>query len=480
MLITTVLPQDLRTAASPTFAGLTDSGLTATRIIFAGAAGLLSDSENLTYDGTTLALGAGKLIQWSAASGNNVLYSFDSGSQSIISFRNITSAKGQFVQFLPNDLDGTDNLVFRLISKAWTAGPVYGTAGIDVNDVRLVVRYVSTGSHEIFSGITGAGTVIPLKIYCGIFTNQIHLAVDGKVGIGRAPTTYQLEVAGTVYGISSSSFGIYGISTSGYGVSGTSSSNYGVYGFSNTGNGVHGVSGSQYGVYGASTSNYSIYSAGTVYSVGLLTANGGVKIIDGSNLEKTVSDLTITTASQKTVVLSRPVYKDINISGALLSKPVSSAPGTDTFRTSTPADTGIETYAFAVGEKVHGCFELQHDYKEGTDLTFHVHWQGIAAPAGGTDNVQWRLTYIVARDGVTLTTVTTIDSPDVAIDTQYRFYRNDFGAITGTNFKIGDQFAFTLERVAAVSDDYAGDCLIATAGIHYQVDTIGSRQIGIK
>jgi hypothetical protein len=191
------------------------------------------------------------------------------------------------------------------------------------------------------------------------------------------------------------------------------------------------------------------------------------------------NDLTVTCGANKTLVLTQPVYKDINIAGALLSKPASSAPGTDTFRTSAVTDTGIETYAFAVGEKVHGGFELQHDYKEGTDLTFHVHYQIIAAPTG-TDNVQWRLAYVVLRDGVTLTTVTTIDSADCAVDTRYRAYRCDFGDISGTNYKIGDQFMFTLTRVAADGDAFAGDALIGTAGIHYQVDTLGSRTIGTK
>jgi len=45
---------------------------------------------------------------------------------------------------------------------------------------------------------------------------------------------------------------------------------------------------------------------------------------------------------------------------------------------------------------------------------------------------------------------------------------------------IGDQFMFTLTRVAATGDAYAGDALIETAGIHYQVDTIGSRAIATK
>jgi hypothetical protein len=190
-------------------------------------------------------------------------------------------------------------------------------------------------------------------------------------------------------------------------------------------------------------------------------------------------DIDIYIAANKTIELQTSVYKDINIAGVLLSKPTSSAPGTDTFRSTGGTDTTIETYAFAVDEKVHGGFELQHDYKEGTDLVFHVHWQGIAAPTG-TDNVQWRLNYIVARDGVTLAAATVFDSPDTAIDTRYRSYRTDFAAITGTNFKIGDQFMFTLTRVASTGDAYAGDALIETAGIHYQIDTLGSRSISTK
>ena len=172
-------------------------------------------------------------------------------------------------------------------------------------------------------------------------------------------------------------------------------------------------------------------------------------------------------------------YKDINMAGYLLTKPAASAPGVDTFRSTGGTDTTIETYAFAVDEKVHGGFELQHDYKEGTDLVFHVHWQGIAAPSG-TDNVQWRINYIVARDGVTLAAATVIDSPDTAINTQYRSYRTDFAAITGTDFKIEDQFMFTLTRVAATGDAYLGDALIETTGIHYKVNTIGSRAITTK
>jgi len=193
----------------------------------------------------------------------------------------------------------------------------------------------------------------------------------------------------------------------------------------------------------------------------------------------TTDDLDIDCGTNKTIELQETVYKDINIGGYLLTKPSSGAPDVVNFVDEAGTDTLIPTYAFDIGEKVSGGFELQHDYAEGTDFVFHVHFQGIAAPTG-TDNVQWRLTYILMRDGETLNAAVTIDSPDTTFDTQYETARTDFTAITGTNFLIGDQFMFTLERVTATGDAYAGDALIGTTGIHYEVDTLGSRQITVK
>lgn len=49
-------PQNIHTAATPTFASLTLSGLTAGRVVFAGAAGLLTDDAGFTFDNITLSL----------------------------------------------------------------------------------------------------------------------------------------------------------------------------------------------------------------------------------------------------------------------------------------------------------------------------------------------------------------------------------------------------------------------------------------
>lgn len=51
--------QDIRTSASPTVVGLTLSGLTAGRVLFAGTGGVISDDSNLVWDNTNKRLGIG-------------------------------------------------------------------------------------------------------------------------------------------------------------------------------------------------------------------------------------------------------------------------------------------------------------------------------------------------------------------------------------------------------------------------------------
>ena len=180
----------------------------------------------------------------------------------------------------------------------------------------------------------------------------------------------------------------------------------------------------------------------------------------------------------RSLLLGVPYYKDINLGAALLTKPAANAPGTDEFVDENGDDTDIETYAFDVGDRVSGNFEIQHDYKEGTDIIFHVHFQIIDAPTG-TDKVKWGLIYTLGRAGETLDAAVTITA-EQDVDTQYEFYILPFPAITGTNIDIETQFLFRLRREAASGDEFAGDALIATVGLHYEVNTLGSRQISTK
>jgi hypothetical protein len=220
---------------------------------------------------------------------------------------------------------------------------------------------------------------------------------------------------------------------------------------------------------------------GATYACGTVGVQGNLVFTPGTayGISKLVDDLTITTAAQKTVVLATTVWDDINLGGATLHGNPTVVPAVSQIVDNLGANTGIYTYSFTLNQAVSGCFELKHDYKEGSDVTPHVHFHIQSAPAGGTDNIKWQIKYTFARDGVTFAPVTTIVK-EMAVTTQYASYRADFTAITGTNLKIGDQCCFNLSRIAASADDFAGDLYLQTVGLHYQIDTIGSRQIGTK
>lgn len=218
----------------------------------------------------------------------------------------------------------------------------------------------------------------------------------------------------------------------------------------------------------------SIYYDGTDLIINPAEVGSGVvKIGDATiNYSKFETDGTLQFNGAATV------WKDINIGALSLSGPPGLQPGIVNFIDEAAGDTGIATYGLAVGEGFSGLFEMQHDYKEGSDVVFHIHWQGITAPTG-TDKVKFELTYTIANDETTLDEVTAIVI-ETDFDTRYEFKKSDFPTITGTNIDIGNQFMFTLKRIAASADEYTGEALVATVGIHYEVDTIGSRTITTK
>jgi hypothetical protein len=179
-----------------------------------------------------------------------------------------------------------------------------------------------------------------------------------------------------------------------------------------------------------------------------------------------------------TLVLDDTVYNDVNV-GSLVLQTGGTLPGIVELLDNDGDATGIYTRGFSVGEQGSGAIEIPHDYKEGTNIAFHIHWGANVAPDGGTDNVQWNLTYTVVHNGDTLADSTTI-AKETAYTTQYASTRSDFTAITGTNFDIGDQFIFTIARIAASSDEFGGEALVHTLGLHYETDTLGSRTITAK
>jgi len=140
--------------------------------------------------------------------------------------------------------------------------------------------------------------------------------------------------------------------------------------------------------------------------------------------------------------------------------------------------TAIQVPAFDGGTKVEsiqGVKELNHDYKEGTPLRFHIHWMPTTADAG---TVAWYLTYYIHSGGVKITG--TLPLVATASGIAWKEQRNDFASLDlGALGKIGTQIHFLLYR-DPTTDTYASDGAVATFGYHYQTDYRGSIQIASK
>jgi hypothetical protein len=127
-------------------------------------------------------------------------------------------------------------------------------------------------------------------------------------------------------------------------------------------------------------------------------------------------------------------------------------------------------------EQVFGSIEMNHNWAEGTVIKPHVHWLPSSAAAG---NVKWYLTYTLTQDGDVEPSSTTISVTTATNSTAWENLRSDFPDIVTTGKVIGAQFSFRFYRDPD-DDTYAADAAAKTIGLHVQVNSLGSRQVGIK
>lgn len=169
-------------------------------------------------------------------------------------------------------------------------------------------------------------------------------------------------------------------------------------------------------------------------------------------------------------------WDDINVSGLGLGTRAS-APSIVTV-----ASTNIRAYAFngntATVDELHGSLEILHGYKEGSDISAHIHWMP-ATNTGG--DVKWQLEYVWALNDSTISTSTTISATVAAGTTAWKPLIAEFPLITGTGKTIGSRFGFRLFRDPNdAADTYTGNAVLFDFGVHYERDTLGSRGTGTK
>ncbi len=119
--------------------------------------------------------------------------------------------------------------------------------------------------------------------------------------------------------------------------------------------------------------------------------------------------------------------------------------------------------------------QLSHKYKDGTDLSFHVH---LVYPDGTTGNVDWTFTYSWANIGDNYPDETTVNTQTAATGVINKHTIGEIAAISGTGKKGSSVLLCSLTRNGSnVNDDYGNSVYMVALDFHYQIDKPGSNNI---
>jgi len=149
------------------------------------------------------------------------------------------------------------------------------------------------------------------------------------------------------------------------------------------------------------------------------------------------------------------------------------------------ASTGLHIAGFAgnADDEVEGKIEYPHNAKlnavgsTATKMVFHAHTYPNTTTGG---NVYLQLEYLFTKEGVAITTSTTINLTGAVPTTAWEKKTFQFPEITAPE-ELGSQFHFRFSRVSSnVADTYTGALATSTIGFHYEIDGAGSREMLVK
>ena len=140
----------------------------------------------------------------------------------------------------------------------------------------------------------------------------------------------------------------------------------------------------------------------------------------------------------------------------------------------------LRGYSFAVGD-AHDFDpqEMEHDSKVGSTATFHVHW--LSRSNDGTDRaVKWELEYDIepGTGAVPVTVTASVEVPIPAGSAVNTVQRTDVSTFTIT--AIARLVGARINRVASTGTAPSVDPVLRALHFHYEIDTVGSRQITSK
>lgn len=190
------------------------------------------------------------------------------------------------------------------------------------------------------------------------------------------------------------------------------------------------------------------------------------------------SDIRITTGANKTIELQNTVWNDLRIPTSSVVLVGAQPPNNVAYKSGY-----VLGFPTTPDKTVYLNAQLPHDYKEGTDVQLHIHWTIDTSGSGlGAENVKWDYTYSFSSPSTGSFPAATASSAtvDVQNDAADDHLVDTLVTITGTNMKISECFIISLTRDTSVASDYTGSAYLISVDIHYESDTIGSRNTTSK
>lgn len=147
----------------------------------------------------------------------------------------------------------------------------------------------------------------------------------------------------------------------------------------------------------------------------------------------------------------------------------------------------IQLLTFAINDYVYFNYEILHGYREGSNLSAHIHWA-----TQGTDitdrYVKWEVEFTIANAKIVAPfdslfpteTIVTAETIIPANTGSIAHIIASFGSVAGIGLKIGAYICGRIRRIAASSTAPTSNPFGITLGFHYEQDTGGSRQLYTK
>jgi len=196
------------------------------------------------------------------------------------------------------------------------------------------------------------------------------------------------------------------------------------------------------------------------------------------------SDFIVDCGANKTIELAEVVWDDyVTPLGPNNWRGTSNNPTLTGFYQDGSGSQGVYGYVFSDGDEALITIQMPHRWKEGTTIFPHIHFL-LSADVDPADNFGIEFEYTWADIGEDFPANTTLETNDISTgvntDNMHQLANITAAGISGAGHTISSILLCRIKRVAAGSDNYAGGLVILDVDVHYEVDTMGSRQILVK